>query len=122
MQAIAGRRLRDFADYGMDVSLDNAAKCFAAFDLGLDSSQIDPKGLTGDLHNGIPDGRLNPIQSKDTRQAFRADRRHLDRSPILHGFDQRDQTAIDKIEVIDWRIGIMHHAALPQFNPFEMGS
>lgn len=122
MQAIAGRGLRDLADYGVDVPLDNAAKCFATFDLGLDSSQIDPKRLPGDLYDGIPNWRLDPIQSKDASQTLRADGRHLDRSTILHGFDQRDQTPIHKIKVIDWRIGIMQHTPLLQINPLKVGS
>jgi hypothetical protein len=100
MKAIAGCRLRDLADYRVDISLNNAAEHFVALDLALDSREFDAKCLTRDLHDGIPNRWPHAVQGKDPRQAIDANGCHLDRSPIFHSFDQRDQTAVDKIEVL----------------------
>jgi hypothetical protein len=69
------------------------------------------------LHDMFDKSTAGPVSAGELpEQAFGADRRNFDASPVLHDFDKRYQAAVDEIGIFDRLGGRIDHLAGGKLN------
>jgi len=111
MQSIAGRDLRELLGDQKQVTRHDAAQSGVLRHCTLQFTAADAQSRGWNLYEVVHQRAAEPVSGKKTQQAFGANRRDFDASPILHYFDKRDQAAVDEIGIFDRGASGINHLA-----------
>ena len=111
MQAIAGRDLRELFGDQDEVSCHRAAQSGVLRYCILQFAAVDAQRCRWNLYDMVDESAVEPVSGEKAQQAFSADRRNFDASPILHNFDKRDQAGVDEIGIFDRGAARVDHLA-----------
>jgi len=120
MQTIASRDLRQFFGDQEEIPCQHAAQSVVLPYFILQCPAADAQCAYWNLDDMIHKSAVELVSGEQAEQAFDAHRRNFDASPILHNFDKRHQTAVDKIGVFNRRAGCIDHLAECELNVIAM--
>lgn len=101
MQSIAGRDLRELLGDQEQVACHHTLQGIVFLNRILQCLAADAQRGGRNLDDMIHKSAIEPVCREQAKQAFSTDRRNFDAPPILHGFDERHDAAVDEIGVFD---------------------
>jgi hypothetical protein len=121
MHAIARDRLLNLGQQRLGITDEKLANVRAVFEFRLQYLNRDAKQATPELHQTTIERRVAIHGREEAKRAFAANVRRLDRRPVLQNRQQRENSAIGEIGVVEDAARLAHNITNLVFGPLKMG-